>query len=138
VPMVRRSAESRNAQPRLPLDGGAAYARIDPPSRPRGRFARSPALAPNTLIVPHRAFRHLISVPATRRGRERPRRRRRRRNRPPETLRQEGPRRDSGSLERRRAHARVPHRRSKGPRGPESLRFRDRGGSAALAISPTG
>ena len=67
--------------------------------------------------------------------------RRRRRNRPPETLRQNGPRRAGISGKTDRFDAAGPHRRSKGSY-PESLRSRDRGGSFPpasrrwMALSP--
>lgn len=59
---------------------------------------------------------------------------RRRRNRPPETLRHQGPRRDRDLWKDGPHHA----GRTDGVRGrrPESLRFRDRGGSPVPARSP--
>ena len=93
------------------------------------------ALAPrNSPLAFPRQKRHGAAVPATRRGRERS-----------TCLAAEGatgPRKRSGNRDRggirdlwkagARMHA-APHRRSKGPRRPESLRFRDRGGSATPA-----
>jgi hypothetical protein len=85
-------------------------------AHPHGNPRRLPALAspatPNSLGTTP-SLRHVHRVPATRRGRERVRARRRRRNRPPETLRHQGPRRDFGTSGKPAGNPCPPHRRSK-------------------------